>query len=168
MSAVRLIPLAPYDGKTGLLIPFVLERIRTMARDRNGEMDPDQMVANIGRRVYGGDPSIALLGFLDEKSNLVGHAVASMETDGIETWVFISQVGMDPGNWGDAVIHAMETADRWAVWYSQEYLVPRGLKPISKMLMATHRDDKAWQRKYKFETHRVLMMREIGKGAEPA
>lgn len=165
---VRLIPLNPYDGQTGLLVPFVLERIRRMARERSSELDPDQAVANIGSRVYGGDPSIALLAFLTEKSLLVGHAVATIESDGTNTWVFVSQVSMDPGDWGDAVLKAVEIADQWAQTYSQVNLIPRGAKPIEKMLMATHRDDKGWIRKYGFKNHRSIMVREVGSKPEGA
>jgi hypothetical protein len=167
---VRLIPLIPYDGQTGLLIPFVLERIRRMARERASELDADQAVANIGGRVYGLDPSIALLGFLNEKSQLVGHAVATIESDGTNTWIFISQVSMDPGDWGDAVIAAMQVADQWAQKYSEVNLIPRGRKPIEKMLMATHRADKGWIKKYGFRNHRTIMERNIGEqpeGTEP-
>jgi len=168
---VRLVPLSPYDGKTGLLLPFVLERIRRMARERASELDPDTAVANIGGRVYGQDPSIALLAFLNEKSELVGHAVATIETDGTNTWVFVSQVGMDPGDWGDAVVQAMEVADDWARRYSEQILIPRGRKPVERMLMATHRDDKGWIKRYGFKNHRTIMVRDIStpatEGTEP-
>lgn len=158
---VRLVPLQPYDGQTGLLIPFVLERVKKMARERAGEMDPGQFTMNVGARVYRGDPSIALLAFLDEKSVLVGHALATIESDGTNTWVFVSQVSMDPGDWGDAVVQAVRICDDWAGRHS-EALVARGRKPITEMMMATHRDDKGWIKKYGFKTRRTLMVREIG------
>jgi len=164
---VRLVPLDPYDGKTGVLIPFVLDRIRTMALTHNREGDPDQAMVGIGSRVYNQDPSIKLVAFLDERSKLVGHAVASIETDGVRHWLFISQVGMDPGEWGDAVVRALEMADQWAQDFSTAYLLPRKKEPIREMLMATKRDDRAWQRKFGFQFLRYIMVREIGtKGKE--
>lgn len=163
---VRIAPLTPYDGKTGLLAPFVLERIRRMARERAQELDADQAVKNVGARFYAGDPSLLLLAFLDEKTQLVGHGVATVESDGTNSWVFVSQVGMDPGDWGDAVVQAMELADAWAQTFSERILVPRGQKPIQKMLMATHREERGWIRKYGFTSHRHIMSRDVGSKAD--
>lgn len=156
----------PYDGKTGLLIPFILERIRKMAGERASELSPDRVMLNVGARVYAGDLMMALLAFLDEKGTLVGHALATIESDGVNSWVFVSQVGMDPGDWGDVIARAIGIAEAWARAFSEEQLLPRGRKPITEMLMATTRDDKAWQRRYGFKTRRYIMGRTIGKSEE--
>jgi hypothetical protein len=140
----------------------VLERVRKMARERAQELDADQATMNVGARFYSKDPSLLLLAFLDEKTQLVGHGVATVESDGTNSWVFVSQVNMDPGDWGDAVVQAMEVADRWAQTFSERILVPRGQKPIEKMLMATHREERGWIKKYKFESHRTIMIRDVG------
>ena len=166
-TPVKLVPLSPYDGQTGLMVPFVLERIKKAALDWSGEMDPIQLVARIGQRVYSCDPSIRLLAFVGGTGKLVGHAVASMETDGINTWVFVSQVKMDPGDWGDAIPRGLEEADKWAEWYSEAVLVPNGHKPISEMLMATSREDRGFIRRYGFKTYRHIMSRPVNhKGAK--
>ena len=163
----RVVPLDPYDGKTGVLVPFVLDRIRKMAATHNCEVDPDQAMVGIGSRVYNQDPSIKLIAFLDERSKLVGHAVVSIETDGVRHWVFVSQTGMDPGDWGNSVLKAMEWTDQWAQEFSDKYLLPRKKEPIREMLMATRRDDRAWQRRFGFQFLRYVMIREIGtKGKE--
>lgn len=162
MAKATPVILDPYDGKTGLLLPFLLERVRDMAREHQPETDPTQVMANIGSRVYNGDSRIKVLAFVDDRGKLVGHAVAMIETDGRNHWLFVHQLRMDPGEWGDVVTRATKLAESWAQEYSEKALAPRGLPPITLMVMATHRDDKAWHRKHGWATFRHVMKRDIG------
>lgn len=158
---VQLVGLDPYDPVTGMLIPFVTQRILQFAREYSEEMDPEQTARVIMSRLWTRDPTIAILAFVQGRSKLVGHAVATVESDGVNSWVFVSQVKVD-GNVGDAVLRAIEVADQWAQAYSSRYLEPNGQRPITRMTMATHRSDRAWIKRCGFETERSVMGREVG------
>ena len=161
---VTLLLIEPYHPVTGLLVPLVAQRILGLAQERQRERDPGKTARDILTRLYAGDLSLRILGFLDDKGVLVGHAVATIETDGVNHWMFIQQVKVD-GDVGDAVGRGIEIGDQWATAVNPN-LVARGYTPITKMVMATHRSDAAFQRKYLFTTDRHLMIREIGASKE--
>ncbi len=150
---VSLVPINPLD-KTGLLLPFVIDRIAEFARQHMDEMDPDTFTRSILARLSAGDPSVLVLAMVGAKGDVVGHGVASIESFGPSKWCFISQCRVEPGE-GSAdptvVKRAIEHVDTWAR--------PFG---VTQMLMASPRSDEAWRRKYGFKTLRHVMAREIG------
>lgn len=148
--AVSLIIVDPYDPVSGLLVPLIAQRMLEQARLHAQELDPEQLVKSTMTRLWQKDPTLAILAFVDEKGVCVGHCVATIETDGTNKWIFVSQVKAD-GNVGDAVARAIEVADKWGN--------ENGCKI---MLMATGRSEKAWERKYGFKLSRRIMDRQIG------
>lgn len=155
---VLVMPVDPLTEPCGMLMPFITQRIYAMAEERASEMDPGQFTRSWMARLWARDPSIAVLIFLEPTGKLVGHVLAELCGDGVKKWVFVSQCKAD-GNVGDAVKRAMVIGDEWGA--------QRG---ATTMTMATHRSDAAWQRKYGLESHRQVLLREIGSpiGKPPA
>ena len=147
---VLVIPVDPLNPPCSMLMPFIAQRIYTMAEERAAETDAGQFTRSFIARLWARDPNLLALVFLEPSGRLVGHVTAEMCGDGVKKWVFVSQCKAD-GNVGDAVKRAILTIDEWA-----------GTKGATNMTMATHRSDAAWQRKYSLSTHRYVMLREIG------
>ena len=156
---ITLVKVDPYHPVTGLLVPFLCRRIMDMAASRQEERDPQQFTRDIMSRLWAQDPSLGVLAMLDEKGRLVGHAVATIETDGKNHWLFVQQTKAD-GDVGDAVDRAMGEAKGWAAQVS-ERLVTAGFRPITKGLMVTTRSDAAWQRRHKLKAIRHVMEFEL-------
>lgn len=148
---VLVVPVDPLNGPTALNLPFLAQRIYAMAQERMAEADPERFTRSVLTRLWAGDQGLLLLMFLDpQNGKILGHVVAELCTDGVKRWVFVHQTKAD-GNVGDAVKRAIGILDEWGT----------ALK-ATMMTMATHRNDAAWQRKYGLETHRQVLMREIG------
>lgn len=147
---VVVLPVDPLNGPTAMLLPFIAQRVFNMAQERMQELDPERFTRSLMARLWAGDPGALILAFIEPSGKLVGHVTAEFCTDGVKKWIFVHQTKAD-GNVGDAVRRALTMLDEWA----------RHLG-ATMMTMATHRSDAAWQRKYGLETHRQVLMREIG------
>jgi len=164
---VLVAPVDPLNGPTALNLPFLAQRIYTMAQERLAELDPERFTRQTLTRLWAADPGLLLLMFLDPANGkILGHVVAEICTDGVKKWLFVHQTKAD-GNVGDAVKRALGILDEWAQSDLVRGLAPRGVA-CTVMTMATHRNDAAWQRKYGLEAHRQVLMRDIGSpvGAE--
>ena len=150
-SEVLVIPVDPFDLTTGLLVPQVAQRIRQFALDNYTEADPQFFASTIMARLFAGDPNVVVVALLEPTTaKVVGHGVATIETEGRRKWVFISQCKAD-GNVGDAIKRGIVWADQWGR--------ERG---ATHMVMATPRSDTAWRRRYGFDVMRHLMIRPLG------
>lgn len=150
-DAVLVVLVDPYDPVTGLLVPAVAQRILAFSREHFCELDPEMYARNIMGRLWARDPRVAVGALVEAAtSKVVGHAVATIEEDGRNRWVFISQCKAD-GNVGDAVKRAILLADQWG-----------RAQGATQMVMSTPRADAAWKRKYGFDTMRHLMIRKLG------
>lgn len=152
---VVVLPVDPLNGPTAMLLPFIAHRIFTMAAERMQEVDPERFTRTILARLWGQDPGVLILAFLEPSGKLVGHVTAEICTDGVKRWLFVHQTKAD-GNVGDAVKRAMLMLDAWGTGHK-----------ATVMTIATHRSDDAWRRKYGLETHRQVLMREIGSEIAP-
>jgi hypothetical protein len=155
---VVVLPVDPLNGPTAMLLPFIAQRIFSMANERMQELDPERMTRTLLTRLWAGDPGVLVLAMLEPSGKLVGHLTAEYCTDGVKKWIFVAQTKAD-GNVGDAVKRAILMLEQWAV--SLEQAQPVGVK-VSLIAMATHRDDAAWARKYSFEKSRSVYIRPIG------
>lgn len=156
---IVVLPVDPLNGPTAMLLPFIAQRIFNMASERMTEVDPGRFTRAILARLWGGDHTVLVLAMLEPTGKLVGHVCAEFCTDGVKKWVFVHQTKAD-GNVGDAVKRAIVILDQWAGTLTNS-TAPQGV-PVTLMTMATHRNDAAWQRKYGLETHRQVLMREVG------
>jgi hypothetical protein len=156
---VVVLPVDPLNGPTAMLLPFISQRIYNMASERMAELDPRRFTQALMARLWAGDPAVLILAMLEPSGKLVGHLTAELCTDSVKKWIFVHQTKAD-GNVGDAVKRAITMLDQWAATL-KDTTAPGGV-PVSLMTMATHRNDAAWQRKYGLETHRQVLMREVG------
>ncbi len=152
--AAKVVPLDPYDPVIGLLVPFVTQRMLDFAREYAHEVDPVTLVQDYMVRLYQRDPNVMILVVVNEKGNPVGHCAASIQTDGKNRWVFVSQLRLDE-NVGDARGEGLEMLDAWG-----------RAAGCTKMLMATSRNEKPWERRFGFRTSRRVCERELGARGE--
>lgn len=159
---VHPIVVDPYDPSVGMLVPLLTQRILAFSREHVAEVQPEQTARVFMSRLMVLDPALRMVAFIAEDGRMVGHAVATIETDGDCTWAFVWQVHLDSSiNAENAVPQALDLLVEWTHEYSQRVLLSQGKSPISQILMATHRDDRAFQKKYGFEQLRKVMIKRI-------
>lgn len=157
MADVIVLPIDPFDPVASLLVPAVTQRIKQFAEENFQEADPHFFASSIMARLMMRDPNLVVVALLEPTTGkVVGHGVATIETEGTRKWVFVSQCKAD-GNVGDAIMRGIELADKWGR--------QRG---ASHMVMSTTRSDTSWKKKYQFETMRHLMIRLLGNIEEGA
>lgn len=147
---VVVLPVDPINGPTAMLLPFIAQRVFSMASERAQELDPERFTRSFLARLWAGDPGVLMLAFLDTTGKLLGHVAAEACTDGVRKWIFVAQTKAD-GNVGDAVKRALFMLDEWGKRLG-----------ATTMTIATHRSDDAWRRKYGLEVHRYVLSREVG------
>jgi len=147
---VHIVPIDPYDRVTGLLVPSITQRIIEMAQALSPELDSTQVALAYMSRLFAKDPNVTVIALVETNGKIVGHSIASVESDGVKKWVHVGQCKAD-GNVGDAIKRAVEYADEWG-----------RVRGATHMTMATSRVDTAWKRRYNFEVMRHLMIRDLG------
>jgi len=147
---LRLVKVDPLDRSTGLLLPFLTQRVLRMARETPSEYDGERAVRAWFRRLIAGDPSILLLGFLREDGQVGGHILATIDQDGDRRWVLVLQARVECATREDRR-RGIDFLDNWGRSYG-----------ATEMLMGTSRSPRAWQRLYGFKPTRVVMARPIG------
>ena len=140
----------PYEKNQGILVPFLTQRVLDTATTRLAEADPAAFTRFVFSRVYTRDPALRLTAFV-EGDAIVGHAIASVEFDGVKPWIYVSQLTFDPINVGDAKERYINEVDAWAM----------ALK-VPVMLLAAPRKDEALVKKYGFSVARVILARQVG------
>lgn len=146
---VRVIKADPFHNTVGLVMPAITQRVIDYAKQHVPECDPVNVAKNLLTPLYAQDPRILVLALVDERATVVGHVIASLQSDGVKTWVNIVQYRAD-GNVGDAGLDALETVDRWA----------RANKATSVLLVTTS-DDKRWDKRG-YEPTRIIRHRPVG------
>jgi len=155
---VVVLPVDPLNGPTAMLLPFIAQRIFNMAQERMQELDPERFTRVLMANLWGANPGLLVLALLEPSGKLVGHVTAEYGTDGVKKWIYCAQCKAD-GNVGDAVRRALQMIEAWAE--SLVNVQPAGV-PVTRLTMATHRDDDAWRRKYGFEKDRSVCSRVVG------
>ena len=140
----------PYDRHQGVLVPFLTPRVLKTATERLTESDPAHFTRFVFSRVFNRDPALRLTAFV-EGDALVGHAIASIEYDGVKPWVYISQLTLDPINVGDARDRYINEIDSWAASLQ-----------VPTMLLVSPRKDEALAKKHGFTVARVILTRPVG------
>ena len=131
---IQLVPLSPLD-KTGYLIPFVTERIIEFSRQHMDEMTPEIYARAVLSKLLHQPNDILVLARVGAKGDVVGHGIASMETDGIKRRVFVSQCRVDPGEGSSD-----PTTVRRCIEYTEQWGSERG---ATDLLMSTARSDES-------------------------
>lgn len=162
MASEQLVILRvdPLDPLSSLVFPAVSQRVLEMMRETMTEADPILIVRQLLARVAGGDPGILLLAFVGPLSGRVrGHLLCTLETLGDSRWVYGWQAKVD-GDGGDVLTRAFAQSDAWGASMG-----------ATQFVMTTRRPEKAWERKYGFESMRHFMSRSVpheAKGGDSA
>lgn len=141
----RTVIVDPYDKGSSLLVPFVTQRMLAFAQDFIQETDGRAFVRGILSRLYAGDPRVRVIAFVKDSMTVVGHGVATIESDGVNAWVFVSQLKADD-NVGNALDEALDMAKAWGVQFG-----------ATRLQMSTGRNERAWEKRLGFRTVRRVM-----------
>lgn len=155
----------PYDPNLGVLVPIVAKRIIAFAKEFTPEFDSKLVAQAIMVPLWQQDRFVRVLAFVDEGGIVAGHAVTSVQSDGINSWVMTSQCQADHAV-GDAVKRAILDTEEWVKTVVNPFLQRQGKAPVTQMVMATGRNEKSWERAYGFRVKRRVMCRDIA-GALP-
>lgn len=150
----RVIRVDPYDKTTCLMLPFIAQRILEMAHETGGEANPEQVMKKTMIALLNRAADVLVLALVNDKGQIVGHVVATVNSDEVNRWVWVLQCKAD-----DNVQDAREVVFAMLDDLGRQF----GAK---KMLMATGRNEKAWERKYGFRTSRRVMERDIPQASE--
>lgn len=136
------------DQQYGLAFLAAADRIMAFARQTAQESNPESFIRNVLARLCVKDPKIKLiLAIID--GEIVGHILATIETDGTSTWAFCWQAQVDPKGTG-TLQYMMDAGIEWAKQHG-----------ATSILMATHLDPAFWEQKYGFTSTRTVMRRPI-------
>lgn len=160
---VQIIPVDLFHPVTGLLFPFVTQRVRDFAEANfSGILPPararkvaDYIAHDLAARVAAGVPTLLILAFVTPDGRLIGHSVAIIQENHGEKWVFVTQCKLDESA-GDAVTRGITYVQNWARSHGADIL-----------FFETRRSDSSWVRAYGFKTMNHTMWMSLN-GAMPA
>lgn len=135
-----------------LAVSYVLgaQRVLDFTQRYPTEVSPESFTRGAMARVCMQDPHIKLILVVESNTGeVLGHLLATIETNGTDTWVFCWQVEVDQRATG-IVQQLIDYATPWAR--------SRG---ATSVLMATHLAPEFWQRRYGFEMVRHVMRRTL-------
>lgn len=153
---VHLVRLNPYDEHLGVLVPLVATRIRAYAAEHTQELDPTVVMKSVMVPLWQQDPFMCVLALVNEHGVVVGHAAAAINTDGFSHWLSIIQTKAD-GAVGDAIQRCIEYARNWVDTEVNPILLRSGKLPVTRAVMASGRNEKAWERAYGFRVERRVL-----------
>ena len=153
---IHLVRLNPYDPNLGLLVPIVAKRVMAFAREHQKELDPVSVAQAIMVPLWARDPFTLVLAMVNTDGTVVGHAVGAVNTDGSHHWLTVTQTQAD-GAVGDAVLRSLDAAKEWVKTEINPLLEARGFNPVSKMVLVTGKNEKAWEHDYGFRLERRVL-----------
>ena len=146
---VQIIPVDLFHPVTGLLFPFVIQRVRAFAEAHFSEVFPEAQAREVATRLAAGDKNTLVGAFISPDGRLIGHAVAVIQQNYGKKWVFVTQCKLDePG--GDAVTRGIRIIEDWGRAAGADLLI-----------FETRRSDSSWVRAYGFKTMRHLMWKSL-------
>ncbi|MGH7274522.1 MAG: hypothetical protein ACREIQ_08715, partial [Nitrospiria bacterium] len=110
---VQIIPVDPFHKVTGLLFPFMLQRILAFSQTHYSEINPLAQARDHAMRACAGDPTLLLLAFLAPGGRLIGHAVSTLQENYGRKWLFVTQCKVDEPA-GDVVSRAIQIGEDFA------------------------------------------------------
>ena len=132
------------------------KRITEYAREHMHELDPTVVTRNVMVPLWSQDPSVLVLAMVNTEGTVVGHAVAAINSDGVNSWLNVTQTQAD-GAVGDAVKRSLDFARQWAQGEINGLLTAVGRKPVSRMCLVTGKNEKAWEREFGFKLERRVL-----------
>ena len=154
--SVRVVSLNPYHPVLGILISPMVQRIMDYARQHTPECDPLEVAKRFIVPIYMQEPTVLILGLVNDEATLVGHMVASLQNDGSKTWAQVSQYRAD-GNVGEAGLEALDVIKRWA----------QGAGASTLVLVTTSPDGDGRWKERGFEATRYVRHMALGQPKQP-
>ena len=151
-----MVRLNPYDPNLGVLVPIVAKRITEYAREHAKEMDPLAVTRGVMVPLWAQDPSVLVVAMVNTEGTVVGHAVATVTSDGVAAALNVMQTQAD-GAVGDAVKRTLDFARTWAVEEVNPALVAAGRKPVTRLAFVTGKNEKAWEHDYGLKLERRVL-----------
>jgi hypothetical protein len=139
----------PYDPSAGFLVPFVVQRVLDSAKSQSPETSSEAVAKAVMTRLYQGDPTQLVLALVNDKSQVVGHAVAQLGMDQSSCWATVLQIKADPGV-GNGQKTAMEAIQTWAQ-----------KNGATKLVLITGKGDKGWEDEFGFKLYRQIKVCDI-------
>ena len=146
-------------------MPIVAKRITEYAREHSKELDPVLVTKTVMVPLWSQDPSVLVLAMVNTEGTVVGHAVSTVNSDGLSYWLTVTQTQAD-GAVGDAVKRSLDFARQWVVTEINPLLVAGGKQPVSKMVMVTGKNERAWEKDYGFRLERRVLTLPLTNGEE--
>lgn len=153
---VHLVRLNPYDPNLGVLVPIVSKRIVEYAREHMKELDPVLVARQVMVPLWNQDPTVLVLAMVNTEGVVVGHAVGGIQSDGINSWLVITQTQAD-GAVGDAVRRSLDFARTWVAEEVNPVLAQAGRRLVSRLSYVTGKNEKAWEGDYGLKLERRVL-----------
>jgi len=138
------------NDESWILMPKVLRRIKQFCNKYDTETKSSYLIPQITQMFATDHPGLGLWGGIDEDGNMVGHILVTVEQYCGEPFLLVMQAGVDNGFPVGVTHKVFNEIERW------------GRKnKIKKIHISTERLPEAFQRKYKFEKYKTVMIKEI-------
>jgi hypothetical protein len=145
----------PLDPVTGMLFPFVVQRVVEFAREQHPEMNPQYVARQLLAQVVLGNDKVRLTAIVNPQGVIRGHVLASIQSDedpaSPQVWCYIFQAKAD-ANVGDTLRNAVKGL------VDHPWLKKHG---ATHLLMSTGRNEKGWERAFGFRPLRHVMWRPL-------
>ena len=136
--------------QAAIVFGLVTQRMLSFAQRYPSELRPEPMVRLWLARLCAKDPRFKVYVALNlDTGEVIGHCVGSIETNGVDTWLFCWQIEVDQSHTG-IVDQIITVGSQWAK-----------SQGATSILMATQIDPEFWKRRYGFESMRTVMSRQI-------
>ena len=136
----------------------VLERVR-QASTRFGGFG-EALVHQTWKQYADGTPTLGLWAALDGET-IIGHALADIRGWDFQTVAWVTQVVMDEAAPPTLKTTFLLALDGWVKDVNAQYATQPNWKPVTKILMLTGRDAKAWEKHAGFHVMQTLMYHEV-------
>lgn len=144
---------------SSVYLDTVLARIRQASTRFGGH--GEALVHQVWK-AYAETPLYIGLWVATHHDTVIGHALADVRGWDFQTVAWVTQVVMDEAAPPTLKTRFMMALDQWVKDVNREATALNpAWKPITKLLMLTGRDAKAWEKHAGFRSHLTLMEREV-------
>lgn len=137
----------------------VLERVRQASVRFGGH--GESLVLQTWKQYAEGTPYLGLWVVL-QADQVMGHALADIRNWDFQTVAWVTQVVLDEAAPPTMKTHFLHVLDHWVKDVNQHSIALNpNWKPVTRILMLTGRDAKAWEKHAGFQSHLTLMQRDV-------
>jgi len=143
---------------SSVYLDTVLERIRQASTRFGGH---GEALVHQTWKQYAETPQYLGLWVVTHHGTVIGHLLADVRGWDFQTVAWVTQVVMDDVAPPHLKTQAMLALDTWVKDVNRDCGTNPAWKPITRILMLTGRDAKAWERLAGFHSHLTLMQRDV-------